>query len=200
MRIWDLSGGCHEYTSNVYLLTGTRNRITNVNTLIDTGRDPAIIRNLSMIPVGIGKRPVEQVILTHTHYDHTGNLVIIKESYRPRVCGFSSYYKGIDHVLHDNEVVLAGDSHLWVIHAPGHSGDSVCLYCPEEQTLFVGDTPVLIRSRGGCYEMEFIRALERIASLDVKTIFFGHGPPLQERCNECIRESLFLVQESLNPE
>ncbi len=32
------------------------------------------LREMDQVPKGIGKRAVEQVILTHAHFDHTGGL------------------------------------------------------------------------------------------------------------------------------
>ena len=76
-----------------------------------------------------------------------------------------------------------------VIHTPGHSSDSICLYNQAEGVLFAGDTPLLIASPDGTYEAGFLAALEKLCARDVRRIYFGHGPPLTEHCNERLRES-----------
>ena len=47
----------------------------------------------------------------------------------------------------------------------------------EDGVLFVGDTPVIIRSTDGSHEEGFVRALERLCRKDVRAIYFGHGAP-----------------------
>jgi glyoxylase-like metal-dependent hydrolase (beta-lactamase superfamily II) len=82
-----------------------------------------------------------------------------------------------------------GDEDFEVIHMPGHSSDSICLYNRTEGVLFAGDSPLLITSPTGTYEAGFLSALEKLCACDVRRIYFGHGAPLTERCNERLRES-----------
>jgi glyoxylase-like metal-dependent hydrolase (beta-lactamase superfamily II) len=184
------------YTSNVYLVTGTNNTISDVNTLIDVGRDPKVLDLLPNESTGVGKRAVEQVIITHNHYDHTSMLTAIVERYHPRVCAFSPNLAGVDIILRDEDEFIAGDRMFEVIHIPGHSSDSICLFCKEDGALFAGDTPVVIRFAGDTYSMAFLQALERICRKNVRTIYFGHGSPKTEGCNQALAESLLRVRES----
>jgi len=184
------------YTSNVYLVTGTNNTLSDVNTLIDVGRDPRILEVLPNESTGVGKRAVEQVIITHNHYDHTSMLKPIIERYHPRVCAFSSHLNDVDIILRDEDVILAGDRNFEVIHIPGHSSDSICLICKEDGALFAGDTQVIIRFAGDTYTTTFLMALERICRKNIRTIYFGHGPPKTEGCNQALAESLLHVRES----
>jgi glyoxylase-like metal-dependent hydrolase (beta-lactamase superfamily II) len=85
---------------------------------------------------------------------------------------------------------------LEVIHTPGHTAGSVCLYGPRDRVLFVGDT---LQRRFGrvsyasaLYSDDVTaarRAVKRLATLDVNTIVFSHYPPLQEGASETL-ESL----------
>jgi glyoxylase-like metal-dependent hydrolase (beta-lactamase superfamily II) len=184
------------YTSNVYLVTGTYNALSDVNTLIDVGRDPKILEILPNESTGIGKRAVEQVIITHNHYDHTGMLKAIVECYHPRVYAFSPHLANVDILLRDEDEFIAGDRKFEVIHIPGHSSDSVCLFCKGDGALFAGDTPVVIRFPGDTYSADFLQALERICRKNVSFIYFGHGPPKTEGCNHALAESLHHVRES----
>ena len=190
MKIRNLTEYSTIYTSNVYLITGTWNGISDVNTLIDVGRDPDVIEKINNASTGIGKQRVEQVILTHSHYDHASLLPQIKKIFNPVVYAFSSSLQGVDFTLYNEEIVKLGDRMFEVIHIPGHSSDSVCLYCEEEGILFSGDTPVMIRSRDDSYQEAFVQALRTISRLDVRAVYCGHGPPLLKECNEMINRSL----------
>jgi glyoxylase-like metal-dependent hydrolase (beta-lactamase superfamily II) len=86
--------------------------------------------------------------------------------------------------------VLGG---LRAIHTPGHTPGSVCLFAPRDGVLFVGDT---LQRRFG--RVSFASALysddpalardsvQRLASLDVRTIVFSHFPPLREGAMETL--------------
>ena len=185
------------YSSNVYLVRGDWNAIADVNTLIDVGNDPAVIERVRATPTGVGKTPVEQVVLTHGHFDHAALLPAIREAFHPVVYAHSAFVKA-DHVLEDGQTLRCGDRMFEVFHTPGHSNDSICLYCQEDGVLFVGDTPVIIRSTDGSYEEDFIQALERLCRKDVKAIYFGHGAPLFDDCNARLRSSLRNVTKAVS--
>jgi glyoxylase-like metal-dependent hydrolase (beta-lactamase superfamily II) len=195
MKIVNLTLGSSVYTSNAYLLTGTWNAIPDVNTLVDTGRDPKVIEAIRNSATGVGKRRIEQVILTHSHYDHASMVMAIKKEFGPVVSGSSPNFEGTDRVLKDGERIRVADLDAVVIFTPGHSHDSLCLYCEGEGILFVGDTPVVIQTCDNTYEEAFIASLERIAALNVKAIYPGHGSPFLSNCNELISQSLANVSQ-----
>ena len=197
MKIQNLTEDSAIYTSNVYLVTGTWNGIADVNTLVDVGRDPDVIEKINNASTGVGKQRVEQVVLTHSHYDHTTLLPQIKRIFNPVVYAFSASLEGVNIILKDDDIVKLGDRMFEVIHTPGHSSDSVCLYCEEDGVLFSGDTPVVIQSSGGAYEDAFVRALEKLCRRDIRSIYFGHGKPMLKECNSQIRASLKNVRKTL---
>jgi len=193
MKILNLTQGSAMYTSNAYLLTGTWNAIPDVNTLIDTGRDIKIIDAIYCAPTGVGKRRLEQVILTHTHYDHASMVPNIQKEFSPVVCGCSPNFEGISHVLRDGEHIRVADQDALVIYTPGHSNDSLCLYCIADGILFSGDTSLIVGEGDNSYEEGFIAALERISRLNVTAIYPGHGRPILQDCNRHLRQSLIHV-------
>ncbi len=87
--------------------------------------------------------------------------------------------------------VLGG---LRVIHTPGHTPGSVCLYAERHQLLFTGDVLQVIRGRL-TYANAFFshdiglarRTLSRLAELDVETIALAHYPPWRENANDALR-------------
>ena len=190
MRISNLiQGKSMIYSSNVYLVLGDWSAIDDVNTLIDVGNDPGILERLTVAPTGVGKRSIEQVVITHGHFDHTALLPKIREVYQPVVYAHSAFV-GADVVVKDGQVLHCGDRFFEVIYTPGHSDDSICLYCQTDGALFVGDTPVVIRSTDGTYEDRFVAALERLCRLDVRTIYFGPGDPLTINTHATLLDSL----------
>jgi len=178
------------YSSNVYLVLGEWKRIEDINTLVDVGSDPATLDQLEKIHTGVGKKKVEQVILTHCHYDHTILLSMIRERYNPTVYAFSPYLEGVDHVLKHGQRLRMGDREFEVIHTPGHSEDSICLFNEESGVLFVGDSPVIVRSEGGGYEEGFVQAMKNICQRKVKEIYFGHGDPICQGAQSLLTDSL----------
>jgi len=197
MRIVILESSGAVYTSQVYLVLGDASRLGDVNTLVDVGQDPAILASIARAPTGVGKWPVEQVVLTHDHYDHTALLPRVREAFHPKVFAFSPNIDGVDGLLRDGDAIKMGDAYFEVIHTPGHSSDSICLYNRSEGVLFAGDTPVVNASQDGTYEAGFLAALEKICARDVRRIYFGHGPPLAEHCNKRLRESLRMAASSV---
>jgi glyoxylase-like metal-dependent hydrolase (beta-lactamase superfamily II) len=201
VKIYNLTEHSKVYTSNVYLVTGTWNAIQDVNTLVDVGRDLAALEMVFEISTGVGKKPVEKVVLTHNHYDHTSMLNNVKTVFNPRVYAWSKSLEGVDRILKDGETIKMGDRYFEVLHTPGHSSDSICLYCQEDGVLFSGDTPVIVRSTDSTYHADFIKAMERLCRREVKAIYFGHGEPMFEGCSAALRQSLDNIRAGmgLNP-
>jgi glyoxylase-like metal-dependent hydrolase (beta-lactamase superfamily II) len=196
MRIVTLENSRQVYTSQVYLVLGGTSRLEDVNTLVDVGQDPAILASIERAPTGVGKWPVEQVVLTHSHSDHCALPPRVREAFGPKVFAFSPSIDGVDALLSDGDAIKMGDDVFEVIHTPGHSSDSICLYNEAEGIVFAGDSPLLITSPAGTYEAGFLSALDKLCARDVRRIYFGHGAPLTERCNERLRESLKMAAGS----
>jgi len=201
MQIIDIKGTNNVYSSNVYLVLGEWKKINDVSTLIDVGSDPSIIDVLNKMNTGVGKKKVDQVILTHNHSDHMSILPLIIREYHPSVYAFSPYLEGVTHVLADGQTLLIGDQYFEVIHTPGHSSDSVSLYNASHQVLFVGDTSVVIRGMNGdVYEEDHIHALKRLCQKQVKAIYFGHGDPNFGNGQSLLIESLKNIRHSMRKE
>jgi glyoxylase-like metal-dependent hydrolase (beta-lactamase superfamily II) len=180
------------YSSNVYLIHNHGSTSEDANTLIDVGNNPAVVKMIRNGSTDAGKKPIEQVILTHSHFDHVALLPKIRETFHPVVYAYSDF-EGVDVVLQDGQKLHCGGREWQVIYTPGHSDDSICLYCEAEGALFVGDTPVIIWSVGGFYDERFVRALAWLCERDVRTIYFGHGNPVTVDAHTVLAESLRTV-------
>lgn len=196
MKVINLTENPTTYTCNAYYIQGEFNSLNNMNTIIDIGRDNIIFERFDTISKGVGKKLIDQIVLTHNHYDHTSLLETVKEIYSPKVYAFSPFLKGVDIVLRGGESILIGDKFFEVIHTPGHTQDSICLYCPENGFLFVGDTRVILNSNDWTLEQNYVKSMEYLCKKNVSKIFFGHGPPLESACNEKLQKTLEIIHDS----
>lgn len=183
------------YTCRSYLLLGDWNQLGDVNTLIDPGTDGTVLEQIERLSTGCGKVPVEQIILTHNHFDHAASADLFKRRYNSKVCAWSDG-RDIDVLLRDGEMIKAGDDYLQVLHTPGHSSDSICLYNKAHRILFSGDTQLRIRSEGGVFTPEYVETLRRLAHLDVETVYSGHDEPMTSNIRETIHNTLANVRRS----
>lgn len=196
MKVVKLPRNLDIYTCNSYLLLGDWNRLEDVNTLIDPGLDGSVIEHIELLSTGCGKRAVEQVILTHEHFDHAAGAEEIKKTYDCPVLAFKPG-KGVDGVLRNGQKLAAGDQTLEVIHAPFHSHDSICLYCAEEGLLFSGDTPLRVLPTWGSYSQDFVNFLTRLSNIRLEAVYSGHEEPLTANATKVVRQSLSQVLASV---
>jgi len=172
-----------------YLVLGDWNKLTYVNTLIDCGGDGRLIEAISAHNTGVGKRAVEQVILTHGHFDHTSALPMLLERWRPRVYSFTPGPYTTD-VMRNGQLIEAGDSSLEVMYTPLHSNDSVCLWNKAQGVLFSGDTVLRIQATGGSYPRHYVDFIDRLLGYDIRAIYSGHDKPVTERIQEMLLETM----------
>lgn len=147
--------------------------------------------------LGLTVRDIDLVICTHAHPDHLESVAILKKEnvlfaihemewqWLKEMDTFfrGSYGKGINAIQPDfllKEGRLKFDeTQLGVIHSPGHSEGSICLYWPGENALFTGD--LVFKSGFGRTDLpggnsEQLKAsIQKIAELDVKWLLPGHG-------------------------
>ncbi|KQC08363.1 MAG: MBL fold metallo-hydrolase [Methanolinea sp. SDB] len=146
------------------------------------------------------KDEIEMIVLTHCHYDHITHVREIAHLCDALVCihrldgpgladdskslsvNFGARSPGIvaDRLLEDGD--MAG--HFRVLHTPGHTPGSICLYNEDEAALISGDT---VFCGGGFGRFDFpggsradlVHSLERLATLVVEGLYPGHGSPVE---------------------
>jgi glyoxylase-like metal-dependent hydrolase (beta-lactamase superfamily II) len=212
--------------ANFFLLVNDREL-----TLIDTGSKDEIenIRG-KFDEAGHSLDHLKRIIPTHCHPDHIGSLAALKLATGAEVLAHEAEAPFINHearllrargpawLLHTlteplfrpepcpvDQTLKHGDSiegtGLTVIHTPGHSPGSICLYHREARALFTGDALMNVfgKMRGPfppfCWETQRARrSLAGLVELDVETIYFSHGKTIREGANERIRS----LVEALN--
>jgi glyoxylase-like metal-dependent hydrolase (beta-lactamase superfamily II) len=82
--------------------------------------------------------------------------------------------------LADGDVLDLGDRSFEVLHTPGHSPGSICLWEARSGTLVSGDVLVdgepLLDELPGSSPADFAVSLRRLADLPLRTVYAGHGP------------------------
>ncbi len=81
---------------------------------------------------------IEYVFVTHDHYDHSnGNATIERlTGKRPLLLGSTEPTTGIR--VEDGARFPLGELEARILHTPGHTGDSICVYVGD--AVFTGDT------------------------------------------------------------
>jgi glyoxylase-like metal-dependent hydrolase (beta-lactamase superfamily II) len=212
----DRLDGPLEIAPGVYEIALTRVRVHVIAearlTLIDAGlvrSGPRIERGIAALGRSIDE--LARIVCTHCHPDHAGGALellrddvellmhpadlarvgvtagqALRSPSRGRL--FAAMTPAPSHAvpINDGDVlpVLGG---LQVIHTPGHTPGSICLYAPRDGLLFVGDVLQARFGRVGfasrLYSDDYAAArasVERLADLDVETIVFGHFPPWRQ--------------------
>jgi glyoxylase-like metal-dependent hydrolase (beta-lactamase superfamily II) len=195
MKVIPLLKNPRIYSCNSYLILGEWNRIEDVNTLIDPGTDSYILDQIEHLATGFGKVAVEQIILTHNHFDHAGSIMDLKRRFGAKVFAYVET-AGVDELLYHSAFIKAGDDHLEVLHAPGHSSDSVCLYCQSKRSLFSGDMQLRVRTAGGAYTQEYLDSLLMLYGREIETVYSGHDEPLTANFREILAETIRNVRRS----
>jgi hydroxyacylglutathione hydrolase len=103
---------------------------------------------------------VKQIIVTHAHIDHVGGAMKLRAATGAPILLNQNDYEllkmldvqatwigvptpeavEIDHSVSTGETVSAGSHTAQVLHTPGHTEGSICLYFAAEKKLIAGDT------------------------------------------------------------
>jgi len=180
--------------TNSYLL------LTQKPVIIDPSEDAEIV--LNNLKKHIKPENLKYIILTHFHEDHTLATPIIKKETNAKILVHESDAKFLDFnpdkILKDGEILDLGDCKLKVIHTPGHSPGSICLYEEKSKSLFSGDTIFPDGGVGrtdlpGGNTQQLIESIKNLCKLDVKTLYPGHGEITNKNVNEQIKKSLSFI-------
>jgi glyoxylase-like metal-dependent hydrolase (beta-lactamase superfamily II) len=145
---------------------------------------------------------IKQIVITHAHIDHVGGAMKLRAATGApillnqndyallRMLDMQAAWLGmpapgkveIDQSVGSSDALKAGSLAATVLHTPGHTEGSVCLYFPAEKKLIAGDTLFAgsigrTDLPGGSFE-KIIRSLhDKLLSLPDDTVVVpGHGP------------------------
>lgn len=175
----------HINNCNSYLINGP------FKILIDPGHQHLFTELQSSLgSINIRPEDIDLIIATHLHPDHIeavqsfsslSTMVTIHEGEYHYFQDDAAYY-GVnlepDFLLTEG-TLKAGTIELEIIHAPGHSPGSVCLYWPSHKALFAGD--VIFEQGVGRTDLpggngdQLKESIERLSSLNIELLLPGHG-------------------------
>ncbi len=115
---------------------------------------------------------LENILITHHHYDHTGGVEQLKKSHECNVYGpHDSPFNGVEIKLKENDEISIHGSTFKIIEVPGHTLDHIAYYSEEQNTLFCGDTLF----SGGCGRIfegtpdQMYESLSKLSVLELST-------------------------------
>ena len=180
---------------NVYVLNEGR-------TLIDAGNFYGMLHELSQV---FDISLLEQLFITHCHFDHVGGMGELFDWCNPKVYGHIDTLPFINFhgvpfmkimekagradqvvILRGGERIQAGPHLLEVIPTPGHTRGDICLYERQNRILFSGDTVfpstptenILSDADKQLGNMDqLVASLGRLVPYEVDFLLPGHGVP-----------------------
>lgn len=201
--------------ANAYLI------VEDELTLIDAGHRGSLrILGPYLKRIGREVKDITRIVCTHGHPDHIGGVheiakasgahvhmhpadmerlrIRLREVFNGRpapgaIIAFLTQAPADAVPVADGDLLPALGG-LRVIHTPGHTPGSICLYSPSRRLIIVGD--ILQRLKGQVTLPNYIftddmgearRSIARLADLDVDTILFSHYPALREGARDVLR-------------
>lgn len=160
--------------------------------ILDPG--PADDEHLDALVAAVAGRPVDAILVTHTHRDHSPAAAPLSQRLGAPVwgcaplvvpgnqeAGFDTTYAP-DRVLFDGQTFEAGGATIEAVHTPGHTSNHLCFAW--EHRLFSGDhvmgwsTTVVIPPDG--HMGDYMASLQKLQARSETLYHPAHGEPVAD--------------------
>jgi glyoxylase-like metal-dependent hydrolase (beta-lactamase superfamily II) len=176
---------------NIYLVEAEVPFLVDSGTGADTKRIIREIENITSV--------LDSIILTHGHYDHSSGAKEIAKHFKAPI-----YVHHQDSRLLNCEHRFIEEGEFFgfrVIHTPGHSPGSICLFDEKNQDLICGD---LVFSEGGVGrwdlpygDLEKLKSsVLKISRLKLKNLYPGHGLPSIGFAKDSIEKAISILRKA----
>ena len=174
-------------SAHVYVLLGER------PALVDAGMpESGEAAHDGLRALGLEPDDIALVLLTHEHADHAGGtrafpkamlashpLAAAKLRHDDRRATHARAPREPELELYDRSLVHAGGFALRVLHTPGHTSGSICLFDDSHGLLFTGDTAFARGTLTGLFASgsrgDHVASLQRLLALPTRLLLPGHG-------------------------
>ena len=186
--------------------------------MIDAGAGRSartLVRNIEA--AGLDPAKISTLILTHCHIDHIGAAPYFREAFGCRLAAHELDTRAIEEgdpvmtaanwyetefpptpidirIRGDHEILNCGGEELHVLHTPGHTPGSLCLYLDREgkRVLFGQDIHGPFLPGFGSDVSRWRKSMEKLLALDADILCEGHFGILQtkEQVSKYIRNYL----------
>ena len=152
--------------------------------LVDSGLETTPADYVFPLLRELGRKPedIACVVNTHRDGDHVLGNKVIKEKTGARIAVHeldAAAVETADLRLKDGETVELGDGSFRVVHTPGHTSGSICLYDARNRTLISGDSiqgrgveegKLLIRTS----HAEYIESMRKLLKIEIAILIVDH--------------------------
>jgi glyoxylase-like metal-dependent hydrolase (beta-lactamase superfamily II) len=196
---------------NTYLIDG------NKKILVDPGHRQAFrFVEQELADIGLSVDQIDVVLITHGHPDHMEAAQLFSKSTSIAMGELEKAFfdtmsenfpmarnmglPAFDFYLQEGELTI-GDDVFQVIHTPGHSPGSICLYQPDSKALICGD--VVFNQGIGRTDLPggngklLKESIQRLSSIDTAHLLPGHGEIISGR--EAVNRNFKLIESQWFP-
>jgi glyoxylase-like metal-dependent hydrolase (beta-lactamase superfamily II) len=163
--------------------------------VIDPGPDDDA--HIDTLLAGLNGETVSQILVTHTHRDHSPGARLLKARTGAPILGCAPHglegetvEAGADHEhvpdrqLHEGDTVAGAGWTIGTVFTPGHTSNHLCYALAEEQSLFTGDhvmgwsTSVVSPPDGDM--SRYMASLAKLLQRADKLYYPTHGAPIEK--------------------
>lgn len=191
--------------------------------LIDTGNPGNSKRIINYVKNTLNRNPqdIKTIVITHHHFDHVGSLEELKkvtgakvaahkddanyiaEKEKPEEPLISKIFINLLKIIYrpktvKPDILLEENDEIGgyrVIHTPGHTPGSICLYNENNKTIFVGDNLTnkgeKIEGPPSIFTLDMEKAnesIKKLQNLDIEAILTGHSNSIEFKASDKLRE------------